>query len=545
MHKSLVPFVLVAAWLISPLVWSQDLAGEINAVIARGKLGKLQRPKFLDYRSDLKRFYERTAYEPAWFDSGAPRKQANDALNLLAGAETQGLDPADYNAPWLQARFGVANKIRMLPAEQAHLDVALTLALFRYLIDLHNGRINPRSVGWALDVAPKLTYDVDSALRNALAHDGVASLTANAEPPLPLYQRLKATLAIYRHLAQDISFLPIPVQNKLQMGQPYTGAAALAHLLTALGDLPVGAQVAADRYDGALIAAVKRFQDRHGLQSDAVLGKATFAELNVPLARRVRQIGLALERLRWLPDLPSGPVIAVNVPSFKLWAFNNTLQPGSADLETNVVVGRATKTPTPIFMQDMRYVEFSPYWNVPTSILRKEIVPRLRRDPGSLARDGLEFIGRDGNVTQEVSDATLAAALAGQLRLRQRPGPKNALGGIKFVLPNAMDVYLHSTPARDLFERPRRDFSHGCIRVDDALALVQFVLSDRPEWTQARIERAMARGKPQTVQLSRPIPVIIFYSTVVVERDGRVLFPPDIYGYDPKLERALVTGTLP
>ena len=205
----------------------------------------------------------------------------------------------------------------------------------------------------------------------------------------------------------------------------------------------------------------------------------------------------------------------------------------------NIVVGRATNTPTPVFMQDMRYIEFSPYWNVPPSILRKESIPRLRRDPGYLAREDLEFVGRDGNVSTEVSDATLVAALAGELRLRQRPGPKNALGGIKFVLPNAMNIYLHDTPAQDLFERARRDFSHRCIRVAGAAALARFALADQVEWTQARIEEAMASGRQRTVRLSRPVPVVIFHSTAVVERDGRVLFPPDIYGYDLTLERAL------
>jgi murein L,D-transpeptidase YcbB/YkuD len=388
-------------------------------------------------------------------------------------------------------------------------------------------------------VTPKRSYDLGSALRDALVRDSLAAVIADAEPHLPIYQRLKTTLAAYRRLAQDTSLQPLPEQATIQPGQPYQASALLARLLAALGDLPTGAQVASDRYDGPLIAGVKHFQDRHGLPSDGVLGKATIAELNVPLARRVRRIELALERLRWLPNLPPGPVVVVNVPSFKLWALKDPRQPGSADLETNVVVGRATLTPTPVFMQNMRYVEFSPYWNVPPSILRKEMIPMLRRDPDYLTREDLEFVGREGTVSTEVSDVTLAAALAGQLRLRQRPGPKNALGGIKFVLPNAMDIYLHSTPARALFERPRRDFSHGCIRVADAVALARFVLSDEVGWTQARIEEAMASGRRQTAQLSRPIPVVIFYSTVVVERDGTVLFPPDIYGYDVTLERAL------
>ena len=530
---------LVAACLISALAWSQHPPGEIQTVIARGELVELKRPLFAGYRRELERLYEPIAYGPAWFDGDAPRRQANDAVYLLADAKTQGLDPSDYDAPWLQARLEAAGRTVLAPTEQAHVDVALTIAIFRYLTDLHRGRIDPRSLGWALDVTPKRSYDLGSVLRDALVRDSLAAVIADAEPHLPIYQRLKTTLAAYRRLAQDTSLRPLPEQATIQPGQPYQASALLAPLLAALGDLPAGAQVAPDRYDGALIAAIRHFQDRHGLPGDGVLGKATIAELNVPLARRVRRIELALERLRWLPDLPPGPVVAVNVPSFKLWAFNDPRQPGSADLETNVVVGRATHTPTPVFMQDMRYVEFSPYWNVPPSILRKEMIPTLRRDPGYLTREDLEFVGRDGKVSTEVSDVTLAAALVGQLRLRQRPGPKNALGGIKFVLPNAMDIYLHSTPAQALFERPRRDFSHGCIRVAGAVALARFVLSDKVEWTQARIEEAMASGRRQTAQLSRPIPVVIFYSTVVVERDGSVLFPPDIYGYDLTLERAL------
>ena len=541
--KVLSPLVLVAAWLISPIAWSQPPT-EIRAIIARGELAALQRPGFPSYRSELDRFYGPVAYEPAWFDGEAPRKQANDAVHLLADAKSQGLDPADYDAPWLQARLDVAASTRLPPSEHAHVDAALTIAVFRYLTDLHRGRIDPRGLGWALDVAPKRSYDLSSVLRDAIARDALTAMVAEAEPRLPIYQRLKTKLAAYRGLAQDASLRPLAEQETVKPNQPYEATAALAHLLAALGDLPVGTQVTPGRYDGALIAGVKHFQDRHGLRSDGVLGKATIAQLNVPLARRVRQIELALERLRWLPDLPPGPVVAVNVPSFKLWAFNDPRQPGSADLETNVVVGRATRTSTPVFMQDMRYVEFSPYWNVPPSILRKEMIPRLRRDPGYLTREDLEFVGRDGKASTEVSDVTLAAALAGQLRLRQRPGVKNALGGIKFVLPNAMNIYLHSTPAQALFDRPRRDFSHGCIRVAGAVALARFVLSDQAQWTQARIEEAMASGQRQTVQLSRPIPVVIFYSTVVVERDGSVLFPPDIYGYDPTLERALAARTI-
>jgi len=516
----------------------------IRAIVASGEIATLRWKNFSDRRNELKQFYDPAMYAPAWFNEGLPDKKAYQAMDLLADAETEGLDPADYDVPWLQSRLAAAAKTPMPEAERAEIDTALTLALFRYLTDLHSGKINPRDLGWALEVTPKHNYNVARVLREAIARDALAAMVAGVEPRLPLYRRLKATLVAYRRLAQDTSLQSVPaIKTKLVPGQPYEGAAALARLLTAIGDLPANVPAPADRYDGALPGAVKRFQESHGLLADGVLGKATFAEINVPLAHRVRQIELAMERLRWLPDLQTGPVIAVNVPSFKLWAFSDPQRPGEANLETNIVVGRAVYTRTPIFMQDMRYVEFSPYWNVPPSILRKEIIPKLKRDPDYLAREDFEFVGRDGQTSTEVSDGTLAGALAGELRLRQRPGPKNALGGIKFVLPNSMNIYLHSTPAHNLFERPRRDFSHGCIRVADAIGLAQFVLSDQTEWTRTKIEETMAGGQHQTVQLSRPIPVIIFYSTVVIERNGQVLFAPDIYNDDPKLEQALATAT--
>ncbi len=542
---SAVGFALALTLLVSPCSATQFAVNEaIRAIVARGELTALHWKYFSDRRDELKQFYGLAGYAPAWFNEGSPSKQAYEATDLLAGAEAEGLEPGDYDISWLQSRLATAAKTPLSVVEQAETDTALTLALFRYLIDLHRGKINPRSLGWVLDGAPRRNYNVAQVLRGGIARDALASIAVEAEPRLLLYRRLKATLAVYRRLAQDISLQPVPtLKTKLEPGRPYGGAATLARLLTAIGDLPANAPVSVDRYDGALPEAVKRFQERHGLAVDGVLGKATFAELNVPLTGRVRQIELAMERLRWLPDLTAGPVIAINVPSFRLWAFSHLERPGEADIETKVIVGRAVNTRTPIFMQDMRFVEFSPYWNVPPSILRKEMIPKLRRDPRYLAREDYEFVGQDGRTSTEVSENTLAAALAGELRLRQRPGPKNALGGVKFVLPNSMNIYLHSTPFRNLFELPRRDFSHGCIRVADAVGLAHFVLSDQTVWTEARIEEAMASGQLQTAKLSRPIPVVIFYTTVVIQRNGEVLFEPDIYRNDVKLEQALAAAT--
>src|SRR5262249_29529300 len=243
----------------------------------------------------------------------------------------------------------------------------------------------------------------------------------------------------------------------------------------------------------------------------------------------------------WLRELPPGPVVAVNIPSFRLWAFVNARKDTSAQLTMPVIVGGAVSAKkTPVFIGEMRYLEFSPYWNVPPSILKNEIVPKLRRDPGYWEREEFEAVPvRGGGAVTSLNATTLAGVESGALRLRQRPGEKNAVGEVKFVLPNTMDIYLHGTPAKGLFERSRRDFSHGCIRVEDPTALAQFVLADQSDWTPERITEAMDAGTMSTARLTRPIPVIIFYTTAIVDAKNRVLFQSDIYGYDAKLEQAL------
>jgi len=204
-----------------------------------------------------------------------------------------------------------------------------------------------------------------------------------------------------------------------------------------------------------------------------------------------------------------------------------------------VIVGKALDTRTPIFSEDMRFIEFSPFWNVPPSIAQAETVPKLKREPAYFDQQGFEFVAGDGRVLTKLSNDNLDALQRGQLRIRQRPGPKNALGDIKFVFPNNDNIYLHHTPAPQLFARPRRDFSHGCIRVEAPVALAKFVLDAQPEWDEARIREAMAKRSSSTLRLREPLPVVIAYNTVVAKPDGRVLFFPDIYGHDALLDDAL------
>jgi murein L,D-transpeptidase YcbB/YkuD len=294
-------------------------------------------------------------------------------------------------------------------------------------------------------------------------------------------------------------------------------------------------------YEPALVAEVQSFQSRHGLAADGVIGRATLLALQVSPARRMRQLELALERLRWTP-LRAGPrMIVINIPEFRLRAYDVVGEAIAVRAEMKVIVGEALDTRTPLILEDLRYIEFNPYWNVPASIARKELVPMRRRDPAHWQREGFEFVA-GGQADPVLSEDKLQAVLEGRLRIRQRPGPRNALGDIKFVFPNREGVYMHHTPAVALFELARRDFSHGCIRVEQPVALAAFALQGLPEWTEERIRATMTRGVTSTQMLANPLPVLIVYGTALVKQ-GRVHFFEDIYGHDRALDRALITAT--
>lgn len=476
-----------------------------------------------------------------WFEAGRPTSDAMHAAQVLAAAAEHGLDPADYAAPALQSRLlAAAQGPAAGDAERRELDLALTAALQRYLTDLQRGRVDPRQFHAGFNLPRRPELDTMGLLGDALATRRLPQALREAAPALPMYDGLRRALARYRalagHPAWSARLPPLPAR-KLVPGQPYPGLSVLAQRLEALGDLAPDHDLP-ERFDGVLVTALRAFQERHGLTPDGVLGAGTLRELEVTPAERARQIELALERLRWTPLMQGPRMIAVNIPEFVLRAYE--VGDGRVDvrLTMKVIVGKALRTRTPLLTEAMRFIEFSPYWNVPPSIAHDETVPRLRRDPGYLGREGLEFVTPSGQVVTTLAPSHLDAVLRGSWRIRQRPGAQNALGGIKFVFPNNANIYLHDTPARRLFERERRDFSHGCIRLEAPVALAQFVLRDEPGWTEERIREAMGTGVSTTVRLNRPVPVLIAYSTVVV-RAATVYFFRDLYGDDAVLDRAL------
>ena len=494
---------------------------------------------------ELAALYQPGGYGPLWVDAeGRPGGLAREALPLLSGADSEGLDPEDYGAEALERRAArLAATVPPASGDVAGFDVRLSLGMLRYLRHLHEGRIDPRAVGFQMAV-PAEALDFPSLLRSALADGRIVEAAADLTPPFPQYRRLRAILAQYRSLAANAPVEPLPPPGRaVRPGGSYTGVEALRRRLIALGDLlgDAAPPVEPTAYEGPLVTGVRRFQRRHGLAPDGVLGTQTYAALAVPIAQRVRQIELALERLRWLPGLRGRPAVIVNIPMFRLWAWDGGPWEGAPSFETNVIVGRAMDTPTPVVVEEMRYLTFRPYWDVPQSILDTEVLPALERDPEHLVRQGMEIVLGPGDEARAVpaTAENLSLLRRGLLRVRQRPGPENALGLVKFIFPNNEQVFMHGTPAQELFGRTRRDFSHGCVRVESPVDLAVWVLKDRPEWTRDRILTAMAGPGPQQVNLRQPISVVLFYTTAaVVPGEDTIHFAEDIYEHDARMEQA-------
>jgi murein L,D-transpeptidase YcbB/YkuD len=495
----------------------------------------------------VRSFYSRVNSTLLWSTRGQLSEQARKLVIIMNGANAFGLEPSDYGADLLTETAALLGS-ESSEEESTRFDVLLTRAAVRLISHLHYGRIDPRAAGFEL-AESRHDLDIESAVAGLASAADVAGAVAAAEPHFFHYSLLKASLLNYRLLAGDPSLTQLPTLGRrtLHAGDAYGGAPALRKLLIAEGDLPkAGKDESAHglTLDADLVRALQHFQDRHGLSADGTLGATTFSALTTPMAQRVRQIELTLERWRWLPAFRAPPII-VNIPEFRLFAFDTTADRVASILQMPVIVGQTNPSKrTPVFVGDLKYVVFRPYWNVPRSITMHEMLPAIRAHSDYLERNNLEIVRgeRDDSEVLKPAPATIAALAAGHLRLRQRPGDDNALGLIKFLFPNAHNVYLHSTPGHGLFLASRRAFSHGCIRVSDPSALAAYVLrNSATRWDSAQIEAAMHDKSKFSlrVDLREPIHVMILYGTAMATEDGRVQFFDDIYGHDRRLEALL------
>jgi L,D-transpeptidase YcbB len=481
---------------------------------------------------DLRNTYSPNGFALLWTRGNRPTPQALTVIAQLENASIKGLDAADYGQ-W----NGRGANLRT-DADLARFDVDLTSAVLQYASDLRLGRVNPREVRFDFDSDAKRIYAPALVAQLATANDPAAIL-AGIEPKHEDYRRLIAALAAYRKIeAASHDDEPLPAVAKLAKGDTYEALPRLASRLRLFGDLDANAVVEGTVYDGAIVDAVKHFQSRHGLDADGILGRTTFAQLNVTASQRVQQIEWAIERWRWIPEPGDASTIIVNIPEFKLRARHTR---DGEELTMRVVVGKAAGHKTPVFDGDVKHVVFRPYWSVPPSIQRNEILPKLTRDGGYLARNRYELVDASGKSAGTAVDAdTLRRIRNGSLSVRQKPGTSNALGLVKFLFPNDNNVYLHSTPQQSLFARARRDFSHGCIRVEDPVALAEWTLRGQEEWSKEKVEAAM-NGKRDDVyvKIQRPVNVMILYATATATADGTVHFFEDIYGHDVQLAKVL------
>jgi murein L,D-transpeptidase YcbB/YkuD len=365
----------------------------------------------------------------------------------------------------------------------------------------------------------------------------VASAQGTSPQTLRHFLLLEQALPRYQQLATQpgLTQLPALPGRSLKPGERWAGTQALRRLLIAVGDLPAAEALAPDdTLDENLVAGIQHFQERHGLKPDGVLGQQTWRALTTPLTQRVHQIERTLQRWRELPPNPHRRAIFVNIPRFRLYAMHSMQDSESAMLQIDVVVGKAIEDlRTPTFVADLTHLIFRPYWEVPRTITVKELLPAARAKPAYLADHHYELVSPTGRVVPE-NAANLAALAAGSLRLRQRPGDDNALGSVKFLMPNPHDVYLHDTPVRTLFSQVTRAYSHGCVRVGDPVALAEFVLQGDVSWTRERIVQAMQGTEPLRVNLIEPIRVYFVYGTAIAREDGSVLFLNDLYGLEKR-----------
>ncbi|MGZ8215689.1 MAG: L,D-transpeptidase family protein, partial [Methylosarcina sp.] len=413
------------------------------------------------------------------------------------------------------------------------------------LHDLHYGRVNPQGINFNLKLREKKLADLPVLIKSSLGQGTLSKLPEIVEPKLLQYQKLKQALALYKHLNAKYVPFQLSINKSLRPGERHPQIQSLKNFLISLGDLfednnqtePQDAEV----YTNKIREGVMKFQHRHGLTPDGIIGKGTAAAINAPLAQRIIQIELAMERLRWLPEINAGAYVIVNIPAFQLWAFDDIRKPHPGILNMKVVVGKALKNQTPVLMAEMRFIDFMPYWNVPYSIVKDEILPKLTVNPHYLDKENMELVTAFANDSKavEFTDDSMALLKQGALKIRQRPGNKNALGRVKFMFPNKEDVYLHDTPANALFSKSRRDFSHGCVRVENPEALANFALKDQPEWNKETIKLAMKTSKTQRVILKRTMPVLFFYTTSFIDESGSLTFYPDIYGHDQILLEVL------
>lgn len=492
-----------------------------------------------DIDKGLTEIYHNNRMLPFWIRDGKPNNRAADILAVLEDAENHGLDPDSYFVDQIRQYWDSKDIVGLV-----RLDILLTLGMIRYVADQREGRIEPREVDAKLFASARdVEVDWDLLLQTAFAAPDMKAFLDQQAPPFPQYRELQNKLTQYRALAAKGGWEAIPPGDVLKLGMEDQRVKSVRKRLVVTGDMPpenMGSAV----FDTALAEAVKRFQKRHILNPDGVIGNQTLAAMNVPVAARIKQIIINMERYRWLKRRTGDRLVVVNIAGFEAFAVKRE----KFDLWMPVIVGKKYHK-TPVFSDTIKYVVFNPYWNLPLAISRNETLPKLKKDPHYLEKHNMRLFRGWGPNAPELDATTIdwrkvSKKHMSRYRIRQDPGPDNALGTVKLVFPNKYNVYLHDTPAHGLFKQQRRALSHGCIRMDRPAEMAAWVLGgEEKDWSLARVNEIIASRKRKVVVLDQPMPVYILYRTAFVNPEGKTLyFSEDVYGRDQLLAEALFSS---
>lgn len=497
---------------------------QIRSWVERIKSGNCAKDKDCPISSVilLPELYKKYSYQPIWTNPGSVRQ----LVDAIKDSYHDGLTPEDYHLSLIQ-QLQKALVAKPDPAKQAKLDVVLTDSLVRLGYHLLMGKVDPESLdsNWNMDRTLKL----DPILKMSIAIDNaqITGLVAGFRPKADFYRDLKQVLANYRKIQAEGGWPQVPAGETLKPGMTTPRVTTIRQRLVVTTDMPA-VSMESSLYDAAVEAGVKQFQQRHGFEADGIVGKGTLAAMNVSIKARIGQLRVNLDRARWvLHDLPQDFVVT-DIAGFNLLYIRN----GQEAWKTRVQVGK-TYRKTPVFRDRIRYIEFNPTWTIPPGILRKDILPKVKRDPQYLQNKNMVVLNQQG---KQIDIATIDWSQYPDkgfpYLIRQQPGPNNALGRVKFIFPNKHSVYLHDTPSKSGFKRAERAFSSGCIRVQNPFHFAELLLADKPGWDRAKIDAVVESRKTTRVNLSKPLTVMLLYWTAAVDNERRVVFKQDIYDRD-------------
>ncbi len=567
-----------------PSPQTQNFSTAKVSQVTRQKIrGSKYAPKILIQTKNIKAYktlpklYEERNYVPLWIENGGPSSQAYGMIEIIRNSDNEALDPDYYNISEIESILKRIEEDRNAGDSYADLDLAelellLSNSFLTYTHDLHYGRVRAEQINLEL-LSGERPVNLPKLLVTAIETDQVQGTLEGLLPKYPMYAKLRISLKEYREIAAKGGWQPVAYGDKFKKGARGQRVLALSKRLKVTGELDSsipGSEV----FDDSLDQAVRKYQQRNGLYVDGVVGNSTIEALNVPVEERISQIELTMERWRLLPQYLGNRYILVNIANYHLYGVENN----NDTINMRIVVGKPQWN-TPMFSEEMTHLIINPYWNIPPSIFKDDIAPKIMEDSEYMSKQNMDALGlkapekmvveeaevvevvenveatevTDGDNTgeTELSEAEIqnkkaqeeyiSKVLSGKYRLRQNPGPGNPLGRIKFLFPNKHSVYLHDTPNRGFFKKAQRNFSHGCIRVEKPLELAEFVLSSNPSWTQNTIQSSINKMKTKTVHLDESITVYILYFTTWVDNEGTVNFHKDIYGLDKTLYNALRT----